>query len=157
MTFRGTRGQSLVEIAVALPIILMMFTGLYIGCRTSFLTSGAQSAAQAEALRTGRCLPGIEKHLAAALLPDETGVSVRSTSGRDSRILPSPFPALTGRSSGIVSLEKSWSETGTIGEFPPLAVVRRSDLSADCWGENSGSGKSIARMIRARIALGAIR
>ncbi len=156
MTLRGTRGQSLVETAVALPIILTIFAGLYVACRTAFLASGAQSAAQAEALRAGRCLPEIDMHLAAALLPGETGVSVRSASGRDARLLPSPFPALTGRSSGIVSLNRSWSETGTITNLPPLALVRRSDVSADCWGEGSGSGKSIARIIRARVALGAI-
>lgn len=157
MTPRDTRGQALVEMAVGLPIILVMFAGLYIACRTAFLASGAQSATQAEALRAGRCQPGIEKQLAASLLPGETGVSVRSTSSGEARLLPSPFPALTGRSSGIVSLTKSWSEVGSIGEFPPLALVRRSDLSVDCWGKNSSSGKGIARVIQARIALGAIR
>lgn len=157
MTLRETRGQALVEMAVGLPVILVMFAGLYMACRTAFLASSAQSATQTEALRAGRCLPGIEKQLTASLLPRETGVSVRSTSRRDAQLLPSPFPALTGRSSGIVSLTKSWSEVGSIGEFPPLALVRRYDLTADCWTGNSSSGKSISRVIQARIALGAIR
>ncbi len=156
MTVRETRGQSLVEMAAVLPIVLVLFAGLYVACRTGFLASGAHSAAQAEALRAGRGLLGIERNLAAALLPDGTGVSVRSACGRDRSLLPSPFPALAGRSSGIVSLDKSWSETGTIGRFPPLSLIRRSELAADCWGENSGSGKNIARIVRARIAVGAI-
>ncbi len=156
MTRRDARGQSVVEMAAALPIILIMFAGLYVACRTGFLASAAHSAAQAEALRAGRGQPGIESRLADALLPGGTGVSVRSTAGRDARLLPPPLPSLAGKSSGIVSLSKSWSETGTVAQFPPLALVRRSDVAADCWGENSGSGKSIERIIRARVALGAI-
>ncbi len=156
MTRGKTRGQALVETAAMLPIILTLFAGLYVACRTGFLASEAQCAAQAEAVRAGRGLRGIEKNLADALLPGGTGASVRSACSRDARLLPSPFPALAGRSSGIVSLSKSWSETGPPGEFPDLALVRRSELAADCWGESSGSGKSISRLVRARVALGAI-
>ncbi len=156
MTVPGTRGQALVETAAVLPIVLILFAGLYVACRTAFLASGAQSAAQAEALRVGRGLPGIEKNLAAALSPEGRGVSVRAASDREARLLPSPFPTLAGRSSGTVSLTKSWSETGAVGQFPPLALDRRSIVTADCWGESSGSGKNIARMIRARIALGVL-
>ncbi len=156
MTARETRGQALVETAATLPIVLILFACLYVACRTAFLASGAHSAAQAEALRAGRGLPGIEKNLAAALLPDGRGVSIRGACDREARLLPSPFPTLAGRSSGIVSLTKSWSETGTVGQFPPLSLERRSVVTADCWGENSGSGKNITRIIRARIALGVL-
>ncbi|MGE5189685.1 MAG: hypothetical protein ACM3NF_06480 [Gemmatimonadota bacterium] len=157
MTLRGTRGQSLVELAVALPLILVMLAGLYVACRTAFLMSAAHSAAQAEALRAGRTLPGIERQLAATLLPGETGASVSSQSGRTTRLLPTPFPPLTGRSSGVVSVDKQWSETAGIGGFDPLSVVVRVDLSADCWNGSSRSGKTIRRAILARVALGAIR
>ena len=157
MTLRDVRGQSIVEMAAALPIILIMFAGFYVACRTGFLTSGAYSAAQAEALRTGRGMAGIERQLAATLLQGENGASVVSESGRKTRILPTPFPSLAGRSSGVVSVNKEWRETGEIGRFSPLALVRRADLSVDCWGGNSGSGKNIRRTIRTRVALGAIR
>ncbi len=156
MTARETRGQALVEAAATLPIVLILLAGLYVACRTAFLASGAQSAAQAEALRAGRGLPGIEKNLAAGLLPDGRGVSIRGACDRESRLLPPPFPALAGRSSGTVSLSKSWSETGAVGQFSPLALDRKSVVTADCWGEGSASGKSIARTIRARIALGVL-
>jgi len=150
------RGQSLVELAAALPIILAMFAGFYVACRTGFLASGAHSAAQTEALRAGRRMPGIEKQLSAALLPGESGASIRSESGRSTRLLPAPFPSLAGRSSGIASVDKEWRETRELGGFSPLALVSRTDVSADCWNMSSGSGKNIRRMIRARIAMGAI-
>ena len=157
MNLRDTQGQSLVELAAALPIILILFAGFYVACRTGFLASAAHSAAQTEALRAGRGLPGIEKQLSTTLLPGDNGASVRSESGRNARLLPAPFPTLAGRSSGVASLNKEWTETGTIGGFSPLALVRRADLSADCWNRNSRSGKNIRRIIQARIALGAIR
>lgn len=157
MKHQDVRGQSLVELAAALPIILAMFAGFYVACRTGFLASGAHSAAQAEALRAGRGMPGIEKQLSDTLLPDENGASVRSESGRNTRLLPAPFPSLAGRSSGIASVYKQWREIREFGGFPPLALVSRTDLSADCWNGSSGSGKNIRRMIQARIALGAIR
>jgi len=156
MKHQDVRGQSLVELAAALPIILAMFAGFYVACRTAFLASGAHSAAQTEALRAGRGMPGIEKQLSATLLPGENGASVRSESGRDTRLLPAPFPCLAGRSSGIASVNKEWRETRELGGFPPLALVSRAELSADCWNGSSRSGKNIRRMVRGRIALGAI-
>lgn len=157
MKLGDTRGQSLVELAVATPIILIMFAGLYVACRTGFLASAAHSAAQTEALRAGRGMPGIEKRLSATLLPGEEGASVRSESGRSARLLPAPFPSLAGRSSGIATVNKVWKETGGIGGFSPLDLVRKADLSADSWNRNSRSGKNVRRIIRARVALGAIR
>lgn len=156
MSLRDARGQSLVELAVTVPILLLIFAGLYVACRTGFLASGAHSAAQTEALRAGRGMSGIEQQLSSTLLPGGTA-SVKSESGRNTRLLPAPFPSLAGRTSGVTSLNKEWTETAGIGGFPSLALVRRADLSADCWNGNSGSGKNIRRMIRARIALGAIR
>ena len=157
MTIRDARGQSLVELALVLPIVLVMFAGLYAACRTGFLASAAQSAARTEALRSGRALPGIEKQLSADLLPGEAGASVGSDSGKKARVLPAPFPSLAGRSSGVASVRKEWTETGEIGEFGPLHLARRVDLCADCWGGTSRSGKNIRRTVLARIALGALR
>ncbi len=156
MSTRGSQGQALVEAALVLPIILILFSGLYIACRTAFAASAAQSATQTEALRVGRQLPGIEKQLAAALLLGEDGASVKGTSGRETRLLPSPFPSLAGRSSGIVSIDKEWTEIGRTGDLPALALVRRSDLSADCWNVASRSGRNIRWTVRARVALGAL-
>ncbi len=157
MTLRDARGQSVVEAAAVLPIMLVILAGLYVACRTGFLASAAESAAQTEALRVGRGMRAIERQLAADLLPGEDGAEVRSDTGRSARLLPPPFPSLAGRSSGIATVKKAWSETGAIGGFPPLALARRSDLSADCWGANSGSGKKIRGVIRARVAVGVIR
>jgi hypothetical protein len=157
MTFRGARGQSLVELALALPMVLVMFAGLYVACRTAFLASRAHSAAQTEALRAGRALPGIERQLSAALLPGEPGASIGSEPGKKARILPAPFPSLAGRSSGVASVSKTWWETGQIAGFGPLDLVSRADLCVDCWDGMSRSGKNIRRIIRARVALGAIR
>lgn len=157
MTIRDARGQSLVELALAVPIVLLMFGGLYVACRTAFLASRGQSAAQAEALRVGRALPGIESRLSENLLHGEAGASVRSESGKKVRLLPAPFPSLAGRSVGVASVNREWRETGAIGGFEPLALARRAELCADCWGGNSKSGENIRRIVRARVALGAIR
>lgn len=156
MTRRNTGGQAVVELAIVVPILLLMVAGLYVACRTGFLASGAQSAAQTEALRVGRGLPGIERHLSATLLPGDNVASIRGEGGQSARLLPAPFPSLAGRSTGIASLNKEWRETGTIGEFPPLALVRKTVVSTDCWNGDSASGKRIRRVIKARIALGAI-
>lgn len=157
MTNRDARGQTLVELALVLPIVLVMFAGLYVACRTGFLASAAQSAARTEALRAGRELPGIEKQLSADLLPGEAGASVSSESGKKARALPAPFPSLAGRSSGVASVNKEWKEAGQIGGFGPLHLSRRVDLCADCWGGTSRSGKNVRRTVRARVALGALR
>lgn len=157
MSLRDGRGQSLVELAAALPIILVLFAGFYVACRTAFLASGAHSASQAEALRAGRAMPGIESQLSAALLPGESGAVVRSETGRKARLLPAPFPSLAGRSSAVASVNKVWGEIGDIGGFAPVALRRRAELCADCWGGNTRSGKNIRRVIRARVAVGAIR
>ncbi len=156
MTLRDLRGQSLVEAAAVLPLILVIFAGLYVACRTGFRASAAQSAAQAEAIRSGRGLPGIERQLAADLLPGDNGALVGHDGGRGARLLPSPFPSLTGRTSGVVTVRKDWTETGAVGEFSPLSLARRSELDVDCWGANSGSGKKIRGIVRARVALGVI-
>ncbi len=157
MSFRHSRGQCLVEVAVSVPILLVIFAGLYVACRTGFLASAIQSAAHAQTLRSGRGMPGIEKQLVADLLPGEDGVSVANGTQRDTRLLPRPFPDLTGRSSAIVSVDRVWRETGAIGGFPPLALVRRSDMSVDCWDRTSRSGRRLRGVVRARVALGVIR
>lgn len=159
MTIRrtGGQGQALLEIAIALPALLLLLAGAYACCRAAVIASSASSAAQAESIRSGRRLPGLEKNLAGSVLPGGEGVSLNVRSGKKGRLLPSPFPSLAGRTIGVAKVEKKWDETGGIGAVPPLRLERQSEMSVDCWDKGSSSGRKIRRVVRARVALGIIR
>ena len=156
MTPRRLGGQALLEIAIALPALLILLAGAYACCRAAFISSSASSAAQAESIRAGRRLPGLERVLAESISPDGTGVHIGVRSGKKGRLLPSPFPKLAGRSIGFADVENNWDETGRIAAVPPLLLGRQAEMSVDCWDKGSSSGKKIRRVVRARVALGIV-
>jgi hypothetical protein len=157
MAYRRNSGQTLVEVAFALPILLILLIGAYATTRTSFLKSRAESASFAEAIRAGRNLPGIEQALSRAILPEGDEVYVRSGRKGKSRLLPAPFPLLAGKTDATVSIRKQWREIGAPRWLPQANIQEKTNVSVDCWGKDTSSGNKIRRWIRGYIAMGTIR
>lgn len=157
MRNRDKKGQALVEIALFLPILLIVLLGAYAMTRTAFLKTRAQSAAFAVSLRAGRNLAGIAAELSRSVSHEHHTVTIHTGGRRDSRLLPPPFPALTGKTSSVVEIRKPWKELGKPPWLSPVRITQREDFHVDCWGKNSASGKSIRRSISGLVVLGAIR
>ena len=157
MTMTSTNGQGLVEAALVLPVLLLLLAGSYVCCRAAFLHSAAESAAQTEAIRTGRQLAGIEGKMADAILPHGRGVVLRAESAGRGSVLPAPFPSLAGRTKGIAEIRHGWEEGIGIREVPSLQVVRLTEASVDCWEKKTGSGKKIRNFIKGLVAVGVLR
>lgn len=152
-----SKGQSLVETALALPVLLLLLAGSYVCCRATFLVSAAETAARSEMLRAGRGLSGIEQKISRSIAADSKVVTIRSDNGGKSRLLPSPFPSLAGRTKGIAEIRKSWEEAGGYADFPVLQTARTAEASVDCWGKQSSSGKKIRGLITGYVATGFLR
>ena len=153
----GEKGQALVELALALPILLIILLGAYASTRTAFLKSRAESGAFTVALRVGRNLHGIERDLSASIFPGGKTVTIRSRQKGKSRLLPPPFPLLAGKTLSTVEIRSFWKEIDGAQWLPPVNISQKAELHVNCWGQNSSSGKSIQRYIRGLVVLGAIR
>lgn len=149
-------GQALVELALTLPLLLLLLAGSYACCRAAFLHAAAESAAHTEALRAGRRLPGIEKQMCDAILPEGSGVDIRTDRVGKTGILPAPFPSLEGRTRGIVELVEG-SEGTVVPQFPPLRFVRIAEGSVECWENRSPSGKKVRHFVGGFVATGMLR
>jgi hypothetical protein len=151
------RGEVLLETAILLPSLLLLLAGSYVCSRAVILRGAAESAAHAEAIRAGRGLVGIEKKMASSLLPRGEGVEIRAGNGSGARLLPAPFPALSGRAKGTVEIRKDWKEAGSIADFPGLRISRTAEMTADDWSKDSKSGKNIRRTVKMIVAAGILR
>jgi hypothetical protein len=156
-TIRRNSGAAAIEAALLLPLLLVLIGGTYAACRSAFLKSRAESAAHAEAVRSGRRLPGIESRLADSILPGGQGVAIRSGRGKETRLLPPPFPSLAGRSRGIAAVDKGWEEVALAAGFPRLSLSRLSEMSVDCWDAGSSSGRKVRRVVKTAVATAALR
>ncbi|HJX15558.1 MAG TPA: hypothetical protein VJ386_07465 [Candidatus Deferrimicrobiaceae bacterium] len=157
MTNRRESGQSLLEVAIGLPLLLILLLGAYASTRTAILKSRSESVAFAEALRAGRNLPGIENELSRSILPEGNEVDIGSERGKQSRLLPVPFPLLAGTTTATAEVRHAWREIENPRWLPPAKILRTAELHADCWGKTSSSGKSIQRWIQGYVLLGVIR
>lgn len=152
-----SKGQSLVETAVALPVLLLLLAGAYVCCRSVFLVSAAESAAHAEMLRAGRGLPGLERKMSESIAADRNIVAIRSDTNGKSRLLPSPFPSLAGRTKAFAEIRKRWEEAGGYADLPALQTSRAAEGSVDCWGKQTASGKRVRGLVGVYVATGILR
>ena len=156
MTMNSTGGQCLVEIALLLPVMLLLLAGSYVCCRATFLHSAAESAAQTESIRAGRQLSEIGAKMSRDILPQGHGVAIRQETAENVGMLPIPVLSLTGRTKGIVDIREEMAVTSGFPSVPPLTVSRLSEASVDCWERRSGSGKIIRNIITGYVVAGAL-
>lgn len=157
MKIRGNKGQALVEIAFSLPILLIVLVCAYATTRTAILKSRAESAAFTSTLRAGRNLGGIASALTGSVSHERQTVTIHSERTGNSRLLPPPFPAMTGKTSSAVEIRKPWKELGEPSWLPRVRITHKEEFHVDCWGKDSSSGKSTRRYISGLVVLGAIR
>jgi len=154
MNTKRRNGQGVVEVALILPVLLLLLAGSYVCCRASFLLSAAESSAQTETIRTGRRLAGLEKQMSDDI---DRSVTIRSESTEKTRLLPAPFPSLAGRTKGFAEIGKGWEELGRASSFPTLRAARISEASVDCWEKPSSSGRKICQVIDGIVVTGVLR
>ena len=152
-----SKGQSLVETAVALPVLLILLAGCYVCCRSVFLVSAAESAAHTELLRAGRGLPGLERKMSESIAEDRNIVAIRSDTNGNTRLLPSPFPSLSGRTKATSDIRKRWEESIGYADLPALQTSRAAEGSIDCWGMQTVSGKKVRGLVGGYVATGILR
>lgn len=157
MTDSRRKGQALVEVALTLPLLLILLAGAYAGARTAFLASRAESVALAEAIRAGRNLPRIEPDLSRSVAPENNSVEIRPGREGESRLFPAFLSSLSGRTTATVTVRKPWPEIGNPRWLATTNILRKTKLSADCWQKETSSGKRIRQWIRGGIVLGATR
>lgn len=152
MRIRHNDGMAIVELALIVPALLLMLAGTYVAARTAILRCAASSAAQAEAIRAGRRLSGLERDLAETILAGGRSVAIRAEKGKSAALLPAPFPSLEGRTIGVAEVDKAWDETGDPASFDKVHLTRRSEMSVNCWDSATSSGRKIRNTVTGYVA-----
>jgi hypothetical protein len=150
-------GQSLVETAIVLPLLLSLLALGYWGFRRLSHRGAAMSAAQVQLLRTGRGQLDTGNVLAGSVCPSGEGVTVSARNGSLPGGIP-PFTGLSGRT--ISSVDVSRPPEKIAGGFvePPRHDFRiRREGAVDCWGIGSRSGRNVRRTVQGILVTGALR
>lgn len=149
-------GQSLVEVALLLPLLLILLGGGYWFYRSLSLSSSAESAAHAQMLRAGRRLAGIEPRLSGTIHPE--GNVARVEAHNDPLIGDVPlFRGLAGRTTAaaVVSLRKE--PVGGFLDLPSHDFRKEAEGAVDCWGKGTPSGTTIRRTVQGIVGTGVFR
>ncbi|MDD5762862.1 MAG: hypothetical protein PHP88_10210 [bacterium] len=158
MKIRGTPcgGQSLVETALALPLLLILLGGGYWFYRNLSLSSSSESAAHAHMLRAGRHLAGIEHRLSGTIHPDDNVAHIESH--EDPLIGEVPlFRGLAGRTIAYADVSLGKEPVGGFLELPSHAFRRDAEGAVDCWGKETRSGSTVRRTVQGILLTGVIR
>lgn len=150
------RGQSVVETALVLPLLLVLLGGGYWFHRNLSLSSSAESAAHAQMLRAGRRLPGIEPRLSGTIHAGDN--VVRLEAHDDPLIGDVPlFGGLTGRTTASANVHLEKEPVGAFLDLPSHALLRKAEGAVDCWGKETSSGMKVRRTVRGIVLTGALR
>ena len=158
MTIRRTShcGQSLVEAALALPLLLVLLGGGYWFYRNLSLSSSAESAAHAQMLRAGRSLAGIEPRLSGTIHPGDDISHIESRN--DPLIGEVPlFRGLAGRTIASAEVSLGKEPVGAFLDLPSHALRREAEGAVDCWGKETPSGSTVRRTVRGILLTGVLR
>ena len=153
---RGSGGQSLVETAIVLPLLLVLLAAGYWGFRRLSLEGAATSAAQAHLLRAGRMQTDISTALAASVLPGGESVTVSARGTPLAQRVPF-FSGLAGRTVSSVDVSRQSDAIGGFLELPHHEFRANREGAVDCWWRGSRSGKDVRRFVRATLLGGAFR
>jgi hypothetical protein len=154
---RHDGGNAILETLVLLPVVSLLLVGIIASGNQLSMLSAAESAAHAEALRSARAQTSQAPAWNRFFPDNEERFRFDSSSGSGSRILPSPFPALAGRASVSVILDRKWDPLTRSGIGLDRQRVMRSDtVSGDCWAGSSGSGKKIKSTVKLLVGTGVL-
>ena len=153
---QGSGGQSLVETAIVLPLLLVLLAGGYWVFRRLSLEGASTSAAQAQLLRAGRMQNDISTNLAASVVPGGKGVTVSARGTPLAQNIPL-FSGLSGRTVSSVDVSRKIESVGGYLKLPPHEFHAGREGTVDCWGGGSRSGRGVRRVVRTVVATGALR
>ncbi len=150
------RGQSIVETAIALPLLLILLGGGYWLYRNLSLSSSAESAAHAQMLRAGRRLAGIEPRLSGTIHP---GDDVARIEAHDDPLIGEVplFRGLAGRTIASADVSLGKEPVGAFLDLPSHAVRREAEGAVDCWGKGTPSGRTVRRTVQGILLTGVLR
>jgi hypothetical protein len=152
----STGGQSLVETALVLPLLLILLGGGFWFYRELSLASSAESAAHAQMLRTGRRQEGIEPVLSGTIHPKNN--VARFESHNDPLVGEVPlFRGLAGRTIASVNVSLEREPVGAFLDLPSHPLRREAEGAVDCWGKESPSGSKVRRTVQGIMMTGALR
>jgi len=149
-------GQSLVETALVLPLLLILLGGGHWFYRNLSLSSSAESAAHAQMLRAGRRLEGIEPRLAGTIHPGDNVAHIEAHN--DPLIGEVPlFGGLAGRTIASATVSLGKEPVGAFLDLPSHAFRREAEGAVDCWGKETSSGTTVRRTVQGILLTGVLR
>jgi hypothetical protein len=149
-------GQSLVETALVLPLLLILLGGGYWFYRNLSLSSSAESASHAQMLRAGRRLAGIEPRLSGTIHPGDNVAHIEAHN--DPLIGEVPlFRGLAGRTTASADVSLGKEPVGAFLDLPSHALRRKAGGAVDCWGKETPSGSTVRRTVQGILLTGVLR
>jgi hypothetical protein len=149
-------GQSLVETALLLPLLLILLGGGYWFYRDLSLSSTAESAAHTQMLRTGRRQAGIESLLCETIHPGDNVAHIEAHNDPLINGIPL-FSGLTGRTTASADVTLGKEPVGAFIDLPPHALRRETKGAVDCWGKDAPSGSTVRRTVQGILLTGVLR
>jgi len=149
-------GQSLVETALVLPLLLVLLGGGYWFYRDLSLSSSAESAAHTQMLRTGRRQAGIEDRLSGTIHPGDNVARIEAHNDHLIGEVPL-FRGMTGRTTASVNVSLGKEPVGALLDLPSHNLRREAEGAVDCWGKESPCGGTVRRTVQGILLTGALR
>ena len=152
----AARGQSLVETAILLPLLLILLAGGWWAFQDLSLSGAVESAVHTHLLRSGRNLPSIAPELSKMIHPVDNTVRMASTNRSLVGAIPF-FSGLSGNTAVSVGVSRQKEQIGGFIDMPDHDFRREAEAAVDCWGENSRSGSTIRSTVTTIVAVSALR
>jgi len=149
-------GQSLVETALVLPLLLILLGGAYWFYRDLSLSSSAESVAHAQMLRAGRRQSGIESRFSGTIHPGDDVARIEAHNDPLAGGVP-PFHGMAGRTIASASVSLGREPVGAFPGLPSHALRREAEGAVDCWGKETPSGSTVRRTVQGILLTGALR
>ncbi len=150
-------GHAVVESLLIIPLLSLMLVGINAFGNSLSMLSAAESASHTEALRVARRQPSLASEWNRHFPTSEDKYRFDLSSGAGARILPTPFPSLSGRAKASVSLDREWDFwTRNALRIGNQQIEQKDELSGDCWENGSGSGRKIRNVVKVLVATGVL-
>ncbi|MBE0602585.1 MAG: pilus assembly protein [Deltaproteobacteria bacterium] len=151
-----SRGQSIVETVLLIPLLLILLAGGYWSFRSLSLSGAAESASHTHLLRTGRNLSSLESRLSKTIHPGNDTVRLAAGSRSLAAGLPL-FGGMAGNNIASAAVSCPKEQVGGFVDLPSHDVRRDAEGAVDCWGKNTRSGTKIRGIVSGIVLTGAVR